>query len=133
MREADVKEVWESHMFTPYRALFHSLNNSDKAWTVLIDNVPVGMMGVSKPTLLSTTGIPWLLGTEEIVRSPRLFLIHSRNILNQMKKGYKKLQNYISVENTESLTWLKHLGFQFGSLVFTVTGAKFVEFYMRIE
>ena len=112
MREADRKEVWASHRHTPEGALLTSLVASTKAWTCLIEGQPAFMWGVApKGSLLSSVGVPWLLGTKDIHRVNREFLRRSRAYVDLMQEGYARLENHVHAENTVSIRWLQWCGF----------------------
>ncbi len=132
MREDDVKEVWDSNLYSPYKALRKGYTKGN-SWTIIVNGVPIGMIGVARGTLLSDRGIPWLLGTDALVDDRKLFLRVSRVILKKMGEGYKMLENYVSVENKASFCWLRHLGFKIGEEVKSVTGVIFKRFYKEIE
>lgn len=133
MREDDVKEIWDSHHHSPYKALRKCMELKGDSWTIIVNGVPIGMVGVSRGTLLSDTGRPWLLGTDALVDDRKLFLKVSRILLQNLSKGYKMLENYVSVENKCSLRWLKKLGFKIGGSMESVTGVTFKRFYMEIK
>ncbi len=133
MREADVKEVWDSNRHSPYKSLYRSMVSGGRTWTIVVDGVPVGMVGVAPASLISNTGRPWLLGSEELVSNKKLFLIMSTRILKTLTRGYDRLENYVSSENKASLLWLEKLGFSFGEEINSVTNVIFKRFYMDIE
>ena len=133
MRADDVKEVWDSNLYSPYKALCKGLDTKGISWTIIVNGVPIGMIGVARGTLLSDTGTPWLLGTDALVDDKILFLRVSRVILKNMSEGYKMLENYVSTENKASLCWLRHLGFKIGEEVKSVTGVIFKRFYKEIK
>ncbi len=133
MRAEDRKEIWDSNYHLPETALEKGLRANGKAWTVLVDNIPVAMMGVTRPTLLSDKGAPWLLSTDELVLNitARLFIKVSKSMVECMKQGFSVLENHVSVENKVSLAWLKKLGFLFGEESKSPTGVMFKKFYME--
>ncbi len=133
MRDADAKEIWDSHMSTPYNALVKGMESVGNSWTILVNGVPIGMVGVSRRTLISDKGVPWLLGTDAMVSNRKLFMKISKIVLKNMSKGYKYLENYVSVENTVSIRWLKRLGFTLGEEVNSMTGVIFKRFYMEVD
>lgn len=133
MRREDAKEVWDSHLYSPYRALNKGMKSRGKSWTIVVDGVPIGMVGVSDRSLIGRGGTPWLLGTDKLTDSKRLFLLYSKIILKNMSEGYDKLENYISTENKPSMIWLRHLGFKFGEEIESVTGVMFRRFYKNVE
>lgn len=133
MRADDAKEVWDSSLHSPYKALRKGLDAKGMSWTIIVDGVPIGMIGVARGTLLSDTGTPWLLGTDALVDDRKLFLRVSRVILKNMSRGYKMLENYVSTENKASFCWLRHLGFNIGEEVKSVTGVVFKRFYKEVK
>lgn len=133
MREDDAKEVWDSHLHSPYNALRKCLELRGNSWTIVVDGVPIGMVGVSHGTLLSDRGTPWLLGTDGLVNDRRLFLKMSRFVLEKMSRGFKYLENHVSIENKASITWLKHLGFTIDNETKSVTGVTFRRFFKDLN
>ncbi len=133
MRDEDAKEVWDSHLSSPYRALCKGMESKGKSWTIVVDGVPIGMVGVSHRSLLGNQGTPWLLGTRKLTDSKKLFLLYSKIILKNMSEGYDRLENYISVENKPTMRWLRYLGFEIGEEIKSVTGVPFKRFYKNVE
>lgn len=133
MRDEDAKEVYDSHLYSPYIALSKAMKSRGDSWTIVVNGVPIGMVGVSNKSLLGNKGNPWLLGTDMLTDSTRLFIQFSRLILKNMSEGYSRLENYISVENKPTIRWLKFLGFEFGEQIESVTGVKFIKFYKNVE
>ena len=62
-------------------------------------------------------GIPWLLSTEYLYswkrKNLRSFLKSTKSWIEHMGEMYPFLHNYVDTRNTESINWLKHLGFKF--------------------
>lgn len=133
MRDEDAKEVYDSHLLSPYSALSKAMKSRGDSWTIVVDGVPIGMVGVSNKSLLGNKGNPWLLGTDKLTESTRLFVQFSKLLLKNMSKGYSRLENYISVENKSTMRWLKFLGFEFGEQIKSVTGVMFIKFYKNVE
>lgn len=63
--------------------------------------------------LLTTSGVPWLLGTNAVRRFPKALMQVSRAYLADVRERYSMLFNYVDARNTESLRYLKALGFEF--------------------
>jgi len=129
MREADVIEVWLSSHRTPHQAMKEAFEVSVKAWTIMEDGVPIGMFGVSSVSVLGTTGIPWLLGTDGMLKIKRQFVRESAKYLRASHKLYPRLANFVHANNAESLRWLMWLGFDFsGPVKAGPDGAEFYKF-----
>ncbi len=112
MRPHDVDEIWYSHQATPRKALEVGLRTSDKCWTALIDGKPAIMFGVSRGTLLTRTGIPWLLATDEMSLIKKQFIIESKKYIIEARDGVNTLENFVHVDNKDSIRWLKWIGFK---------------------
>lgn len=117
MREADKREVWASHRHSPQEALEVSLAYSDMAWTFLgLDEdgqgEPLFMWGVARQgSILSDTGFPWLLGTNDIRKYQRTFLRYCPYYIEAMQEPFTLLENYVHAANRVSVRWLEWCGF----------------------
>jgi len=131
MRAADREEVWASCRATPQEALEDSYQKSHLAYSVLVDGVPVGMLGVGDVNVLAGVGAPWLLGTDGMMRVPkRVFLAGSVKIVGQWRGRYALMSNYVDGRNKVSIRWLKWLGFEMKEPVM-MNGVEFYRFEMR--
>lgn len=134
MRAADVNEVWSSHRHTPEMALTHSFLSSAVSWTIVYENEPVAMFGVSVTSLLSKTGVPWILGTDKIKDVYVEFLRHSHYYVGQMLKHRTALYNFVDARNIVSIRWLKWCGFKMlDPIVFGFDGLNFYPFVMEAK
>jgi len=114
IRDADRQEVYDFALLCPMEALERSYATSDDAWTVLIDGVPVCMFGATSLSLMTGTGLPWLITTKGIEEHSVVFLRRCKPVVVQMAKKFSYLENYVSASNILAITWLKWLGFKFG-------------------
>ena len=129
MRDADVLEIWLAGHRTPYQAMQEGFDMSVKAWTIMEGDTPIGMFGVSSVELLGNMGIPWLLGTDEMLNIKRQFVRESAKYLAEAHKLYPRLANFVHAGNVESLRWLMWLGFDFdGPIKAGPDGAEFFKF-----
>lgn len=113
MRDADAIEVWLASRKTPYQAVLEGFEMSVKAWTIMEGNTPIGMFGVSSVSTLGNEGIPWLLGTDRMLKVRRQFIRESQRYLDEIHRLYPKLVNFVHINNVASLRWLSWLGFDF--------------------
>ena len=76
-------------------------------------DTPIGMFGVSSPSILANIGTPWLLGTDEMLNIRHQFIRESMQYLDHMFALYPRLVNFIHIDNVASLRWLTWMGFDF--------------------
>lgn len=111
VREADRVELRDGWNVTPFDALADGIEHSTSAWTGFVDNDPVCMFGVAPVSLLGGVGVPWMIGTDAVVRHQVRFLRESRPCVDRMRSLYDSLVNYVDDRNTVSHRWLRWLGF----------------------
>lgn len=133
MREADRREIWATSLSEPGPALARSLERSALAWTGLIDGRVAAMFGAGGPiSIIGGGASAWLLGTPEIAKIPRFFLVESKGYVRQMLDRFPVLQNYVDARNRATLSWLRRLGAEFGEAQpYGVLGLDFVPFTLR--
>lgn len=117
----------------PYRALKSSFDGSVIAWTGMVDDNPVCMLGVSPLDILGGVGSPWLLGTPEVRKYAVTFLRLSRQYVCKMLDIFPHLINFVDVRHTIAIRWLKWLGFGVDAepVAYGPFGAPFYRFEMR--
>lgn len=111
VRPEDRDELWATAFCTPEQAMSEGLAMSEKAFTGLIDGVPVCMWGVVRPSFLFDVGTPWMVGTVDLDRHAMKFLRRCRRPLLALFEGYDKLENYVDARNVRSIEWLRFMGF----------------------
>ncbi len=132
MRPDDVREIWAAKKTTPRQAIITSFILSNYPKTIMIDDEPVAMFGVTGESVLSGTGTPWMLGTGEIEKISIRFLRGSKNGIKEILSGYRILENYVDARNTVSIQWLKWLGFDImAAEPYGAFGLPFHRFYME--
>jgi hypothetical protein len=111
MREQDAKEIMYSNGFKPLEALETSYNLCQVCNSIVHeDGSVVGMFGVADSGIIAS---PWLLGTDKIIETRKEFIPQAKEWVEEMSKIYPLLTNFVHVDNTVSLVWLKSLGFEF--------------------
>ena len=132
MRKHDVQEVNAATRMGVRNAVETSVNLSTYAKTGLVNDELVCMWGVCPISLISSSGSPWMLGTDLIEKKQRIFLRRSKPWLEDIKKGYKTLENHVDERNTLSVRWLKWLGFEMKKAEpYGVNGELFHKFTME--
>lgn len=130
MRAIDREEIELSSGLKPLEALQYSLGHSEYCQTMLLDDEPIGMFGVSKNTILSNVGCIWFLGTEEMNKVKKSFVVNSLPYINRLFDYAERLENYVWIENKLSTRWLKWCGFTLDKPApYGLKKALFIHFY----
>jgi hypothetical protein len=108
MRDEDRKELQASGG-DPVDLLLDGWEKSDWCKVALVDGLPSVIWGVSPCD--EETGSPWLLATDAIVKIKKTFLMNCRPDVDRMQQQYKRLFNYVHINNKIAQQWLVWLGF----------------------
>ena len=111
LREVDRIEAWALHRLSPTMAVNGSLFLSEHSYAVLVDDEPVLVFGVQPESMVSSTGIVWLLATDNIIKIKKQFIKRCKTVLLDLIQDYDVVYNYVYTKNTIALRWLKWLGF----------------------
>jgi hypothetical protein len=104
-------------------SVFVAENNKGEIW---------GIFGLGKEE--SGVMLPWMLSTDEINANPTLTLKHAHSWLKEVQKTSYILCNIVSVENSNSIRFLEHIGFKFlTNDVHNINGVDFIMFYWSKE
>ena len=109
LKKIDIIEMKRSHNITPEEGLRLSFKQSMIAITVT-DGWPIICSGINPLSILGDKAILWLLSTERIKDINIRFVKNCRKFINHFLEFYPNLFNYIDVENTITLKWIKFLG-----------------------
>lgn len=113
MRKEDVAEIWSSHHHQPKEALEISYKSSGLSLTVENKGEIVAMFGYCPESLLGPKATIWMLSSEGLDKIKRRFIKNSRLFIDFMLSHYNYLYNFVSVNNTKSLEWLRFCGAKF--------------------
>lgn len=132
MRQADQDEVMAASGQSPREALEQSVTLSYRAWVASVDGDPLALLGMASRSLVSGTGIPWLLGTDAVESNPMAFLRASRRVMPALIEGVRYMENRVDARNELSVRWLRWLGFTLEPAEpWGVAGLPFHRFWMR--
>lgn len=116
MRVRDIEEAYATNGHGPLEALCRSLALSTEAWTAEDTAGPFAIFGVAPA--LPDTGSPWLLGADRLVTEHRAFFLkQSRPYVARMLELYPLLLNYVDARHTDSLVYLRRVGFTIAKLI----------------
>jgi hypothetical protein len=134
MREADRNEIWASHRSLPLAAITRGSKNSELCAVARIEGVPCAIVGMVSSDILTGAGVPWMLGTDHLMKHQSALLRESPAIINDMLSVCERLYNYVHIGNKASIRWLKWLGFEMQPAEpYGISGDLFYKFEMRCD
>ena len=111
LRQQDEDEVRAAGHDDGTSALLASVKASDMAFTIWVDGEAAGIFGVAKHPEDPQIGIPWMLGTDRLLRARRALVYESRPWIDFLNERYPLLTNIVHSQNDVSIRWLKAMGF----------------------
>lgn len=132
MRDFDVAEVLAAGSESVHQSLVDSVELSKTAVAVSHDGVTILIFGLVKPSLISKSGVIWMLGANQSLNYKRELMVYTRRVIKEMLNECDELYNYVHDENKVSIKWLKALGFTMGEPEpYGPYDALFRRFYMK--
>ena len=131
LREIDKKEGWAALGLDPQAARLASLNaTTDGLWVIVERDEIVGVFGIAP--LGNRQGCPWLVGTDQLTKLGTRFLRGCKMWMSMVTPYYDLLTNYVAAENTDTIRWLRWLGFTIIPERVTLHDpeVEFVQFYL---
>ena len=112
MRQADRDEIAACGVPDPVEALQVSLYRSTWAYCALIDGEVAAIFGIAPwGSLVGETGVPWLLGSNVILKHRKVFMRMAPHYIELMRRVHPKLLNIVDSRNTLAVRWLRRAGF----------------------
>jgi hypothetical protein len=125
----DAEEVWATGN-NPMDALRESFAVSHVASVITYKDRPIYIAGLA--ILDDERAAPWQLRTEEALSHRKSMLRLGRQGIDQWLRVRPFLANICDARNTESMVWLKWLGFSFGEPVhYGPKNMPFIPFWLR--
>lgn len=112
LRSSDYQELKAATGKNPYMELLESWDNSTLKWSIIKNDVVIGVFGVTELLENKNIGIPWLLGSDEMLNIKKFFVKRCAKYIKQMSDRFPTLCNYVDKRNTASIRWLKWSGFE---------------------
>jgi hypothetical protein len=111
-RQADIDELWAQAHATPAECMTHGIEASVRAYTAMLDDVPVCMFGVVAAEAMGE-GAPWMVGTTALdsLRAQKDVLRISRAAIAEFQALFPNLYNLVDDRNAAAKRWLQWLGF----------------------
>lgn len=117
LRPFDREEIAIMFGPDPAEMLRHGIERSSHAYAAIEGGVPFAIGGVVPLSMMGGEGMPWMLGTQGVVRNRRWFLRESRRQLARVFDTYDHLHNVCDARYEKSVRWLRWLGFTIGDPV----------------
>lgn len=116
LRHADLEELKRSQgrWLNVEQVLRTSVRVSDLCWAGEDDGQVIMLFGVVGRSLLGThgpVGVPWMLGSDEVLKHSKAMVKQAREFTVRMHERYPYLVNYVDRGNTVSKRWLRRMGF----------------------
>lgn len=112
LREADKREISTVYGTDHEAGLRQSVASSDEAFIASCpDGYPLAIFGVGNTFELPHIGVPWMMGTDEMLRYRKALLKDARRWVEGKLNTYIILANYVDSRNHVHITWLRRLGF----------------------
>jgi len=112
LRQADIEEILINKDSDVTRILLQGLATSAQSWVLLWDGVVEFAGGVVDAG--NGVGIPWQVGSDAIRKHVKKYLEVSKQVLQEWQTTFTMLHNFVGVHNTESIHYIKRLGFTIG-------------------
>jgi hypothetical protein len=114
LRPGDLREIKVLGLTMP-EAFAISTRRDVWSHTYLIDGEIAAMVGLAANSILGGWGSPWLVTGTPVDRHARLFLKETRAGVERMKAVFPRLSNYVHADYTQTVRWLRWLGFSIGA------------------
>lgn len=112
LREADKREIAASTGVDPLSALQSSFCISTEVYLACRpDDTPLAIFGIGPNSSDAGVGIPWMVGTEEMIHYAIPLVRDARRWVDHQLTTYLYLTNYVDSRNSVHLKWLRHIGF----------------------
>lgn len=99
----------------PVDGLLQSIAGAWEAWTYRADRQIICMAGVTPLSLIGRVGVPWLLGSELVLRHRRTFMMETRRMVAHWLTLFDVLRNVVDARYEGAIRWLRWLGFEIGA------------------
>jgi hypothetical protein len=111
MRDMDRKEIYYLAAIDPWRAIDMTAARAVAAWSGKVDGEVACVFGITRRSMISSVGVPWLLATPLVERYPMTIARGSREYFDRMARAFPLMENHVLEENKMAVLWLKWLGF----------------------
>lgn len=131
LRIADLREIILTAGPDVERTLVASVECSVECWAAEEHGVVIALGGLSMASSDVPIGIPWLLGSDEVLKYPIRLVKEGRLAVARWESLCEVLTNMVHRDNRVHIEWLKKIGFSLGPTVpeWGEGKAPFIQFY----
>ena len=90
-----------------------SVLTSSLSAAIFVKDQLMCLTGVVPISVLSNSGCPWMLGTNQLFKYNKSFYRYFTEVVDEMGSIYHHLENVIEVHNDKPIALLKRIGFKF--------------------
>ena len=105
-------DAWRQMKRTQEDAVLYNVRHSTHAWAAYADNELAALFGLAARSIVDDSATPWLLPTTIVYRHRVKFLRMSIAFIAEARRIYPTLTGIVDQEHTQSIAWLKWLGFK---------------------
>ena len=109
IKKDDITEVFSLGLLDPREKLW-DFSNQGESYMIMIDGFPEVIFGVGVDSFIGNVGYLWMISSEKISEIPFRVLKYTRKMIAYFLTKYNSLENYIYLNNTKSLNWVKFAG-----------------------
>lgn len=134
VRKEEEREVKSLNDETMLQALLRSFNESDASFTAIDKNgTPIASFGFVYDNESGFMNA-WLLGSDSVPNQRISFMKSCKHYLPIIMKHYPNLRCFIDSRYTQSVNWIKKMGFSdSGKSLISPDGTKFIEFHRYLD
>lgn len=110
LRPGDLREIAALGV-SPRTAVMESVRASDYVYTAVSEGKILMIFGVSDPLFSMAPASVWALGTPEVSKFKKDMLRVGRSFVQGMLRIYPELENRCDARYSESVRFVRHLGF----------------------
>lgn len=125
LRRMDLGELIRDEDSDPKQSLIDAVAKSYESWTYLHNGKVFAIGGICEGE--DGSGIIWQLGSDEVAKHRKDFLLVSRELVDGYKEMFELIHNFVGQNSHESKRYLRWLGFVIDPGIVTV-GSRQVPF-----
>ncbi len=112
VRKEDAAEAWGAAHWMPYDALRHCIESTEHVFSGMVDDIPLCIFGIAPRSLISTTGVPWMISSNALTKHSFAWARRNREVFAAFSAGWERLENHVDSRYQKAVRWAEWLGFE---------------------